>query len=210
MAARWPWCLLLDMEMPFKDGVATARWVREYEAAHGKPRCRVIMLSGNSDPASVAKALEAGADRFLAKPVSPDTLLSTLLELDGTLPGAQGVPAFPETAPSAGADTPAGARSDEVVVVDPDWLATFPGFVRTQSGNVEAMALALRSGDRERVRFLAHRALGSLSLMGLHWAARQCRTLEQSAEHGSSEELAQRIEALREHLSRVRAQSTGS
>ena len=69
------------------------------------------------------------------------------------------------------------------------------------------MARALRAGDREHVQFLAHNALGALSLMGLHWASRQCRIVEQSAVHASAEELELRIATLREHLSKVRAES---
>ena len=41
------------------------------------------MLSGHDDQASLARAMEAGADRYLTKPVNRDTLLAVLLELEG-------------------------------------------------------------------------------------------------------------------------------
>lgn len=81
MMKRWPHLLLLDMEMPGMDGVDTLRWVREHESALSLPRCHVVMLSGNDDEASADRALEAGADRFLVKPVDRDLLLATLDEL---------------------------------------------------------------------------------------------------------------------------------
>ncbi len=89
MSRHWPDFLLLDMEMPGMNGLDTLRWVREQEATQGRPRCRVIMISGHDDAGSTARALEAGAERFLVKPVSRDRLLSALAELeaDRTLPG---------------------------------------------------------------------------------------------------------------------------
>ncbi|QJW83395.1 response regulator [Ramlibacter terrae] len=205
MLRRWPHYLLLDMEMPVKSGVDTVRWVREHEAAHGIARCKVLMLSGNDDEASTQRALRAGADRFLVKPVSRDLLLATLRELDAglaqseaaTVPGGLGVP---------GADFQS-SPADEIVVVDPEWMEVFPGFVRSQRDTVEAMARALQTGDREDLQFPAHRATGGLGSMGLHWAARQSRIVEQDALHASSPELERRIVALREHLGKVRIES---
>jgi signal transduction histidine kinase/DNA-binding NarL/FixJ family response regulator len=203
MARRWPHYLLLDMEMPFKSGVETVRWVREFEAAHGRPRCQVVMLSGNDDEASAAGALAAGADRFLVKPVSREALLSTLRELEGELPERERAA---QATPAAGPG-PASSPEDEVVVVDPEWLEVFPGFMRLQRETVDAMARALAAGDREDVQFLAHRAFGGLATMGLRWAARQSRVVEQDALRAAPEELEQRIEALREHLRKVRVES---
>ncbi|MDB5750288.1 MAG: hypothetical protein JWP65_709 [Ramlibacter sp.] len=204
MLRQWPHYLLLDMEMPLKSGVETVRWVREHEAAHaGVPRCSVIMLSCNDDEASAARALRAGADRFLAKPVSRDALLATLGELEA---GLAGQAAEPSGWGVSGGDL-AARPDDEVVVVDPEWLEVFPGFVRSQRETIASMAAALASGDREDLQFLAHRATGGLGSMGLHWAARQSRIVEQDALHASAGELQPRIEALGEHLGRVRIES---
>ncbi|TFY96796.1 response regulator [Ramlibacter rhizophilus] len=82
MMKRWPDVLLLDMEMPVLSGIETLRRVREHEAALALPRCRVVMLSGNDDAASMNRALQAGADRFLVKPVDRDELLATLDALE--------------------------------------------------------------------------------------------------------------------------------
>lgn len=197
MARRWPQYLLLDMEMPRKDGVETVRWVREQEALHAMPRCQVVMLSGNDDAASAQRALQAGADRFLVKPVSREALLSALRELEAGL-------AAREPAATGRGLEPASRPEDELVVVDPEWMEVFPGFVRSQQDTVEAMARALAAGQRDDLQFLAHRAFGGLASMGLHWAARQSRILEQDALEAAPEQLQQRITALREHLGRVR------
>jgi DNA-binding response OmpR family regulator len=200
MARRWPHYLLIDMEMPFKSGVETVQWMREFEAAQRRPRCCVLMLSGNDDEASAGRALAAGADRFLVKPVSREALLAALRELEDDLQ---------EQERNAADDRPTITSSldDEVVVVDPEWLEVFPGFMRLQRETVDAMARALAAGDREDVQFLAHRAFGGLATMGLQWAARQSRVVEQDALQGSREHLEHRIAALREHLRKVRVES---
>lgn len=81
MTRRWPDLVLLDLEMPVLDGLETLRWLRAQEALHGRPRCRVVVLSGHDDPGTAARARDAGADRFLPKPVDRDELLATLAGL---------------------------------------------------------------------------------------------------------------------------------
>jgi signal transduction histidine kinase/ActR/RegA family two-component response regulator len=211
MNRHWPHFLLLDIEMPVRSGIDTVRWVREQEAAHGLPRCLVVMLSGNDDRASAKRALAAGANRFLVKPVSREALLSTLrdLELNGSGPAPLATgPAALSTMPAPlGPATDLGGLPDEVIVVDPDWMEVFPGFVQTQRNTVEAMARALAAGDREDVQFLAHRAAGGLAAMGLQWAAQQARTVERDAPRAAPETLERIIAGLREHLRNVRIES---
>jgi signal transduction histidine kinase/DNA-binding response OmpR family regulator len=214
MATRWPDYLLIDMEMPLRDGLSTVRWVREQEAQHRKPRCRVVMMSGNDDPSTAALTIHAGADRFLPKPVTRELLLATLraLEAGEAAPSMSGAiissepvqtwddPEPPRVAASEFTSTP----QDELVVIDPEWMEVFPGFVRTQRETVQAMGVALAEGKRDDLKFLAHRAAGGLATMGLHWAAKHSRFVERRALDGSPEDLQLRIDALNEHLAKVR------
>ena len=199
MERRWPQYVLLDMEMPHRNGLDTVRWIREQEAARGRPRCRVLMLSGNDDPQTPARALAAGADRFLAKPASRERLLGAILELQ------EGAPGSPSPAPAASRAADGGG--EEILAVDPEWAEAFPGFLQGYRATVEGMAQALAAGDREDLQFLAHRLAGGLSAMGLHWGADQARALERGAASGQREPLEGRIAALREHLARVRIQA---
>jgi len=201
MAQRSPDYLLVDMEMPLRNGLETVQWLREQERLQGRPRCRVIMASSNDEDTSAARALEAGADLFLAKPVTRERLLSAMRTLEGGPPADQPVAvaaASPEPGPSL-----APRPADEHVVVDAEWAEVFPGFLRTQQEAAEAMDRALAAGDRDGLQFLAHRAFGALSAMQLHWAARQSRALERAAPHAPLQELRPRVQALQQHLARV-------
>ena len=70
--------VLLDVGLPGgMDGLEALRHMKE---AH--PEVAVVMISGHDDDGSAARALEAGAERFLVKPVSRDRLLSALADLE--------------------------------------------------------------------------------------------------------------------------------
>src|SRR5690606_16074374 len=57
-----PDIVLLDVTMPGKDGVETLKNVRA-----SAPDLPVVMLSGNSETATVVKAMQAGATDFIEK-----------------------------------------------------------------------------------------------------------------------------------------------
>jgi signal transduction histidine kinase/ActR/RegA family two-component response regulator len=198
MQRHWPQYVVVDLEMPRRNGMDTVRWIREQEAQHGRPRCRVVMLSGNDDPATPQRALAAGADRFLAKPATRERLLGAMLALQ------EGLEEAVARAHDAGAPDAAG---EQLLVVDPEWAEAFPGFLRGYQETAEGMARALAEGDREDLQFLAHRAAGGLSAMGLHWAAGQSRIIERGASDAAQDALAAHIAALREHLARVRIEA---
>jgi signal transduction histidine kinase/ActR/RegA family two-component response regulator len=67
--------VLMDMQMPGVDGLAAIREIRRREAAEGRPRMPVIMLSANATAEHVRQALDAGADAHVGKPLKPEVLL---------------------------------------------------------------------------------------------------------------------------------------
>lgn len=164
MARRRPDYLLVDMEMPLRNGAETVRWLRAHEAAQGGPRCRVIMMSANDGEAAAQRARDAGVDRFLPKPVPREVLLAAMRELEegGSIPP-------PRTAGAA------------PVVIDREWEETLPRFLARQREAVEAMAAALAGDDRGEIQHLAHRVHGALATMGLRDAAHQARAIQRAA-----------------------------
>ncbi|MBK6009311.1 response regulator [Ramlibacter ginsenosidimutans] len=205
MGRHWPDLVLMDMEMPQKSGLETVRWIREQEAALGRPRCRIVMLSANDGETVPGRALLAGADRFLAKPATRERLLATLLELERALAEDSALAAARTNGPAASGEPPEGG--EEILVVEPEWAEAFPAFLSGFRDSVEGMARALAEGDRVDLQFLAHRLAGGLSAMGLHWASRESRQLERDALEGAAEQLDTRIRGLREHLRKVRIET---
>jgi PAS domain S-box-containing protein len=73
--------VLMDMQMPVMDGLAATRALRDQEAARGDPApVPVIMLSANALAEHRLEAVNAGADRHLAKPINAAALIGAIRE----------------------------------------------------------------------------------------------------------------------------------
>ena len=69
-------CLVLDLHLPAMSGL---EFIERYGPnLHGLP---VIMVSGRGDPATFARAREAGVSAFLEKPFEEDQLLDAVQRL---------------------------------------------------------------------------------------------------------------------------------
>jgi DNA-binding NarL/FixJ family response regulator len=69
-----PDLVVMDIRMPEVDGLAATRWIKERI-----PRTKVLVLS--LDETLHDQALAAGADGFVSKNESPDTLLARVAEI---------------------------------------------------------------------------------------------------------------------------------
>ncbi len=70
-----PDAILLDIRLPHIDGYQICVVVRNIERFKNTP---IIIVSGLSDEASIQRALDAGANDYLVKPVDVDTLVNTI------------------------------------------------------------------------------------------------------------------------------------
>ena len=72
-----PRIALVDIALPDIDGYEVARRVRE---VFPKEKMHLVAMSGFSQPEDRARALQAGFDLHLVKPVEPDDLRKLLLD----------------------------------------------------------------------------------------------------------------------------------
>jgi len=86
-APAWPRLMLCDISLGGdEDGYAVMREVRRLEAERGVPlgeRLPAVALTGHAQPGDRIRALMAGFQVHLAKPVEPAELVSTLAALAG-------------------------------------------------------------------------------------------------------------------------------
>lgn len=73
--------ILMDMMMPVMDGITAVRTLRAREALKGDGQTPVVMLTANSLPDHIRASLAAGADRHLAKPITPASLLAVVSDM---------------------------------------------------------------------------------------------------------------------------------
>jgi CheY-like chemotaxis protein len=171
-----PDAVVMDLEMPVMDGLEAAARIREWEKSRGRARCVMIAMSSHDDAGIRARSLEAGFDRYIEKPVSPD-------ELRRALSGF--------------------SFSNETIVVDPDLKDALPGFLESRRTMAGEIAQAIAEGDAGRIRALAHKLAGSLMLYGFHWAAERSRMIERRAGDNALAGLAAEAAALRRYLDGV-------
>ena len=68
-----PTTVLLDLNMPRKDGFEVLDWIRHQPALR---RLRVYILSASSRPQDIERAYDLGANSYLVKPGNLDGLLN--------------------------------------------------------------------------------------------------------------------------------------
>lgn len=73
-----PAVALFDVMLPFVDGYQLVAMARRQPGWEGLP---ILMLTAKAQERDIARAMEAGADDYLAKPFQPDELLARLRKL---------------------------------------------------------------------------------------------------------------------------------
>ncbi len=73
--------ILMDMQMPVMDGLSATREIRRLEDDEQRGHTPLAMLTANAMSDHVADALAAGADKHIAKPVTPDSLIADIGDL---------------------------------------------------------------------------------------------------------------------------------
>jgi CheY-like chemotaxis protein len=76
-----PDCVLLDMYLPDIDGQAVAKKIREHEKSAGKKRTPIIGISADCMKEHILKALDAGCDVCLVRPVERIELFNQISSL---------------------------------------------------------------------------------------------------------------------------------
>ena len=70
--------ILMDMQMPVMDGLTAIGLIRAHEAAQRLARTPIVMLTANTTDTHQQRAMQAGADALVAKPVTLEILLDGL------------------------------------------------------------------------------------------------------------------------------------
>ena len=70
--------MLLDVNMPVMNGLDCVKALREAKLG---PEMKVMMVTTEADHTFIATALDSGADEFLMKPFTPESLREKMLLL---------------------------------------------------------------------------------------------------------------------------------
>lgn len=173
--------VLMDLHMPMMDGYQASQAMRELPGP--KSRTRIIALSADAFEESRERALQAGMDGFLAKPVGIAALAALLDEEARALPAASALP-------DAGFD-------DSVLLelrrsLPPAKIAPlYQTFVRGVPASRQRLQAA--GADAALLRAEAHALKGASASLGLISVTAAARELERLAKSGSADASALQI-----------------
>jgi hypothetical protein len=180
--------VLMDLQMPVLDGIEATRAIRRLPG--GKGDLPIIALSATVLPNAAQRALAAGMNAHLVKPIDPIALAAALAEHTRSA----------DTRPTAPPSSSVIDAEHLRLLVDSlgpakvaELVTELPGHVRPHR---ERLAAAQAVGDLPAVRAAAHALCGIAASLGLTALA----DLTGAIEAACLEEQAERVTALCERL----------
>jgi signal transduction histidine kinase/DNA-binding NarL/FixJ family response regulator len=168
--------VLMDCQMPELDGYAAAREIRRREPPDR--HVPLIAVTAHAFEGEREKALSAGMDDYVTKPISAAVLAEVIQRWwpkalsrepqSGERRASIRVQAAPT--PEAALD-PNVRRSDAVASI----------FLKYVPAQVESIAQAIKAGDRETLKNAAHKLKGSSLAVGVPRMAALCGMLEEGS-----------------------------
>lgn len=196
--------ILTDLHMPVLDGYELARAVREEEQGAG--RIPILALTANALQGEMKRAMSAGMDGYLTKPLH---LAALKIELEKWLPPSAGQQATKSTQQSdGGAESPALDVSVLVTMVgdDPDTIGELlRGFGKSMQSLTTQMRSEWNDGMTRSVSDAAHKLKSSSRAVGAMALGDFCATLENAGKTEKHDEIEASLLAVEAEASRVLA-----
>lgn len=178
--------VLLDMDMPVKDGFTTVSELRAWEAAErpGRDPIPVLALTAYALDDHRQRALEAGCTDHLTKPIGKARLLEVVAGY--------------------------ALRTEPIVVlVDPEIADLIPGYLEARQADVVQLQGALATGDWEVARRVGHTIKGTGGSYGFSRLTEVGGALEASAMEADATGFEKHLRDLEDYLARIEPRYEG-
>ena len=188
--------VVLDMQMPVMDGYEAARTLR----ARGVTT-PILAFTAYAMSSDDAKCLEAGCDRYLAKPIVPHEFAAVVDALVGVVAAPD--PSSPASATTAVAPADAAAPRPSPAV-DAGIAALVGEYLAGLEGTVRVVEAARSAGDVHALRRAAHRVRGTAATYGFPALTDAAGRCEDALRTGTLDDATSAVEGLLAALSDAR------
>ncbi|HEY0845128.1 MAG TPA: EAL domain-containing protein [Noviherbaspirillum sp.] len=189
--------ILMDCSMPEMDGYEATAHIRTFEETHGL-RTPIVAMTANVQQGDAEKCLAAGMDDYLAKPI---TLAELRLKLERWLARIEGSgrSALPDVSDCESDGTPLDQEAFEKLreILGPALQETVAPFLEDTPGYLSRLETAVRDGDADAARAMAHSVKGSAGNLGATVLAQLAKEAEELA-------IERRVDEIRGLLQRLR------
>ena len=195
--------LLLDLQMPEKNGLEVAAEIREQEQRIGG-HLPIIALTAHAMKGDKEKCLQVGMDAYFSKPFKREEVLAAIDQLAGRFPQSPKSPA--PTAPEAGAKVKV-LDYDSILAQyeeDPDLLLEVIDVFREDSiKQRKRLHEALQAGDAAAFGKVAHTIKGAVSNLFAPSAQEAALRLEMIGKSGDLRDARAALQDLEAKLDRL-------
>jgi two-component system, sensor histidine kinase and response regulator len=198
--------ILMDVQMPNLDGVATTRALRQQPRYVAVP---ILAMTANAFDEDRRICLEAGMNDHVAKPVDPERLFEALLRwMPATAPATAQVKPAASQAPAVADEGQWHGLLDGVDGLDieraqammrgrlPAYLRLLGVYVRSNDGEAERIRAALDNGQLDEARRRAHSLKGASASLGLVRIQEIAEAIEAPLKNEAADATAQALAAL--------------
>jgi len=195
VAARRYGAVLMDCQMPEMDGYKATAEIRRREA--GRAHVAIIAMTASAMSGDEERALAAGMDGYVTKPVKLGELSRVLNQWARDV-DESGEPEVLDAAMIADLQELSAGRHLEIDAIVARFLAGAPA-------KVDAIGSAAVAGDADAAGRVAHELAGSSATLGALAFGKLCSHVEGLARAGDLDAVAESVPATRGELERVEA-----
>ncbi len=177
--------ILMDINMPKKDGITATKDIRELEAKLRLEKTLIVALSANALSLEYTKALAAGCDDYLTKPISRLKLVTMIRKWVGSADGE-----MPLNINSYSEDKMIKDDEDaNTEEIDLDILALVPAYLQSRQKDLETIKEAYGKKDMTVIAKLVHNIKGTALSYGQEKLDKVARKMETALKENRHDEL---------------------
>lgn len=157
--------VLMDVEMPVMDGIATTRKIRAGDAGENNRNIRIVALTAHALTGYREKCLAAGMDHYISKPFR----LNELAAIIGRVPGSSG---HDRQAPAPYVEDTGDKVLDSASAIrrlngDLELYSSLCNdFIKKHAGQLDGLNTHIQNGEMDKAAILAHTLKGNCGNIG--------------------------------------------